>query len=162
MLLPIFTSIWAVEHLCWFSEPLFAHPAPACPDCSHHGRAHTQSTNSGVFQLPAPFPYPKTSLSHDPSISPSVQPSLCMFLSSTLPSHSIQLSQTSQERFAPCRHLTGFGWVPVSHGLSFVLCGVQRQEDTAYSHIRNPSPASFEYWDSSGPCLHFWAFHLLS
>lgn len=46
-----------------------------------------------VFQLPTPFPYHTTSLPHNPPVAPSLWPFLCMVLTSTPPSHSVQLSQ---------------------------------------------------------------------
>lgn len=85
-LLPIFTSLWGGEGLCWFSELLLAHPAPTCPDSPQHGGGCTPSINSPLFPPASPIPYPKTSLPHDLSIFQSVQPSLRMVVTSTLPS----------------------------------------------------------------------------
>lgn len=49
-------------------------------------------------------------------------------------------SAKTLEGFATC---TRFGWLPSPHGLSFMLCVSQRQEDAGYSHISNPSTVNW-------------------
>lgn len=132
MLLPIFTSVWGGERLCWFSELLLAHPAPTCPDSpSMVGDAH-QATTPQPFHLPLPFPTPKP-LSHMtyPYSHQSSPPSVWLWLHPVQPSRGLLPPGTSQ-------HLAG----PYISGLSF--CSVECKARGNRAHRQNPSTVNWK------------------